>query len=158
MPECDTRVYLQVPTFFIFWTFSWVWLGVGRQNSLTVLWLGLYTLTAKGPGSILGWGTKVPQTMQHGQKKQKKILCRHVISDGVITIGHISIFSATWLFCSWRFRWFPLLKNLKKLVAASITEPFLERKLPSLRAQAERVGLGQGSIKSQSKSGSWATG
>ena len=34
------------------------WLG----NSLAVQWLGLYPLTAKGQGSIPGWGTKVPQT------------------------------------------------------------------------------------------------
>ena len=34
------------------------WLG----NSLAVQLLGLYTLTAKGQGSIPGWGTKVPQT------------------------------------------------------------------------------------------------
>ena len=28
--------------------------------------------TAKGPGSIPGWGTKISQTGQHGQKKKKK--------------------------------------------------------------------------------------
>ena len=30
-------------------------------NSLVVQWLGLCTLTASGPGSILGQGTKIPQ-------------------------------------------------------------------------------------------------
>lgn len=30
-------------------------------NSLVVRWLGLCTLTASGRGSILGWGTKMPQ-------------------------------------------------------------------------------------------------
>ena len=34
-------------------------------NSLVVQWLGLCTFTAKGLGSIPGWGTKIPQ---HGQK------------------------------------------------------------------------------------------
>ena len=27
--------------------------------------------TAEGPGSIPGWGTKIPQAMQYGQKKKK---------------------------------------------------------------------------------------
>ena len=30
--------------------------------------LGLHALTAKGPGSIPGWGTKTPQAVQRGQK------------------------------------------------------------------------------------------
>ena len=130
-----------------------MWVAVGRQNSLTVQWLGLYTRTAEGPGSILGWGTKIPQTMEHDQKeKKKKILCRHVINDGVITIGHMSIFWATWLFSySWRFRWFPLFNILEKLVATSLTEPFLERSFPHLEHRLKRVGLGQGSIKSHNQ-------
>ena len=37
-----------------------------------VQWLGLLILTAKGLGSVLAWGTKIPQTMQHGWKKKKK--------------------------------------------------------------------------------------
>ena len=36
-------------------------------NSLTVQWLGLQALTAEGPGSIPGWGTKIPQAAQHAQ-------------------------------------------------------------------------------------------
>ena len=32
-------------------------------NSQGVQWLGRLTFTAKGPGSIPGWGTKIPQSM-----------------------------------------------------------------------------------------------
>ena len=35
-------------------------------------WLGLSTLTAGGPGLIPGQGTKIPQAMQCGQKKERK--------------------------------------------------------------------------------------
>ena len=35
----------------------------GFGNSLVVQWLGLCTLTAKSPGSIPGWGTKIPQAV-----------------------------------------------------------------------------------------------
>ena len=37
-----------------------------------VQWSGLCTFTAKGPGSIPGQGTKVPQATGRGQKKKKK--------------------------------------------------------------------------------------
>ena len=37
-------------------------------NSLEVQWLGLYTLTAEGSGSIPGQETKIPQAVQLGQK------------------------------------------------------------------------------------------
>ena len=40
-------------------------------NSLAVQWLGLGTLTAEGPGSIPGRGTKIPQAMCHGQNNKK---------------------------------------------------------------------------------------
>ena len=43
-----------------------------RGNSLAVQRLGLCTLSAKGPGSIPGWGTKIPQATKQGQKKKKK--------------------------------------------------------------------------------------
>ena len=33
-------------------------------------WLGLDTLTAKGLGSVLGWGTKIPQAAQCSQNKK----------------------------------------------------------------------------------------
>ena len=38
-------------------------------NSLAVQWLGLCALTAEGPGSIPGRGTKNPQAERRGQKK-----------------------------------------------------------------------------------------
>ena len=45
---------------------------VREGNSLVVQWLGLGGLTAEGPGSIPGRGTKISQATQHGQKKKKK--------------------------------------------------------------------------------------
>ena len=37
-------------------------------DSLVVQWLGFHAFTAEGLGSIPGWGTKIPQTVQHSQK------------------------------------------------------------------------------------------
>ena len=37
-------------------------------NSLAVQWLGVQTFITKGPGSVLGWGAKIPQAAWHGQK------------------------------------------------------------------------------------------
>ena len=42
-------------------------------NPLAVQWLGLHTFTAMGLGSLSGQGTKIPQAMQHSQKKKKHI-------------------------------------------------------------------------------------
>ena len=46
---------------------------MGCGTSLAVQWLGLHALTAKGPSSILDWGTKISQAMLHGQKKTNYI-------------------------------------------------------------------------------------
>ena len=35
-------------------------------------WLGLFALTAEGPGSILGWGTKIHKPHGHGVAKKEK--------------------------------------------------------------------------------------
>ena len=43
----------------------------GREF-LEVQWLGLQGLTAKSPGLIPDWGTKILQTMWHGQKSLKE--------------------------------------------------------------------------------------
>ena len=40
---------------------------------LVVQWLELCIFTAKGPGSIPGWGTKIPQVIQCGGKKLQKM-------------------------------------------------------------------------------------
>ena len=40
-------------------------------NSLAVQWLGLSAFIAEGPGSIPGWGMKIPQALRHSQKKKK---------------------------------------------------------------------------------------
>ena len=37
-----------------------------------VQWLGLGAFTAEGRSSIPGWGTKILQAVQHGQKEKKK--------------------------------------------------------------------------------------
>ena len=42
------------------------------EDFLMVQWLGLHAFTAKGLGSIPGWGTKAPQAVQCGKKKKKK--------------------------------------------------------------------------------------
>ena len=44
----------------------------GGGNSLVGQWLGLGALTAEGPGSIPGRGTKIPQATRCSQKKKKK--------------------------------------------------------------------------------------
>ena len=41
------------------------------ENSLAVQWLGLSAFTAEDLGSIPGWGTKIPQAVQCGQKEKK---------------------------------------------------------------------------------------
>ena len=38
-----------------------------RGNYLAAQWLGLQASTAGGMGSIPGWRTKIPQTVQCGQ-------------------------------------------------------------------------------------------
>ena len=44
---------------------------VSAGDFLVVQWLGLLASTLEGMGTVSGWGTKIPQTMQHGQKKKK---------------------------------------------------------------------------------------
>ena len=46
--------------------------GTVDLNSLTVQGLGIHALTAAGPGSIPGQGTKIPQTAPHWIKKKKE--------------------------------------------------------------------------------------
>ena len=41
---------------------------------LEVQWLGLSTFIAEGPGSIPGWGTKIPQAVQSDKKRKKGTL------------------------------------------------------------------------------------
>ena len=38
-------------------------------NSLAVQWLLLHAFTAEGPGSIPGWGAKIPQAVRRGREK-----------------------------------------------------------------------------------------
>jgi len=40
------------------------------ENSLVVQWLGLHTFTTESWGSTPGWGTEIPQAVQHGQINQ----------------------------------------------------------------------------------------
>ena len=43
------------------------------MTSLAVQWLRLHASTARGTGSIPGWGTKITQAAQHGQKQKTKL-------------------------------------------------------------------------------------
>ena len=45
---------------------------VNSGNSLAVLWLGLSPVTAKRPGSIPGWGTKIPQAVVLPKKRKRE--------------------------------------------------------------------------------------
>ena len=44
--------------------------GTFRLHFLVVQWLGLLAFTAEGLSSIPGWGTKIPQAAQRGQKRK----------------------------------------------------------------------------------------
>ena len=44
----------------------------GSGNSLVVQWLGFRASTARGPGSIPSWGTKILQATWHGQETNKQ--------------------------------------------------------------------------------------
>ena len=50
---------------------------VSAGDFLVVQWLGLLASTLEGMGTVSGWGTKIPQTMQHGPKK-KSICLSHL--------------------------------------------------------------------------------
>ena len=54
--------------------------------------LGLCTFTTKDPGSVLAWGTKIPQVQKHGPKKRKKIWD---IATAVYRGQHIALFTLT---------------------------------------------------------------
>ena len=56
-------------------------------------WLGLYILTAKGPGSILGWRIMIPQDERHSQEKKKYIYIythTHMIISSVQLLSNLS--------------------------------------------------------------------
>ena len=50
-------------------------------NSLVVQWLGLHAFTAKGPGSISGQGTKIPQASRRGQNQKNNTKQKNKISS-----------------------------------------------------------------------------
>ena len=45
--------------------------------------LGLLSSTTEGLGSIPGWGNKIPQAAQHGQKRKK---------ENLLKAGHIKAY------------------------------------------------------------------
>ena len=59
-------------------------------SSLVVQWLGLCALTAEGPGSIPGQGTKIPQAAWHSQNKKKKWEARLTITKLTTNISKLS--------------------------------------------------------------------
>ena len=56
---------------------------LSEGNSLAVQWLGLLALTAEGPGSIPGPGTKIPQATQRGQKNQSSVRAMLIIQGNI---------------------------------------------------------------------------
>ena len=83
-----------------------------------VQWLGFWTSTAGGSGSILGQGTKIPQIGQRGQKKKKKMgkkkkRCQEREVHNSVPSVHACMpnhFSRVWLFVTpWTVAcWVPL--------------------------------------------------
>ena len=61
--------------------------GSVLRNSLAVQWLRLHVFAAEGPGSIPGWGTKIPQAHGEARKKSEwgsvlRIRLETVLTDG----------------------------------------------------------------------------
>lgn len=56
---------------------------INSGNFPVVQHLGLGAFTAEGPSSTLGWGTKIPQASQNGQKKKKN----HIILKAILYVG-----------------------------------------------------------------------
>ena len=59
------------------WSFPIIF--ISRKHSRTpvvVQWLGLYTSTAEGVGSIPGWGTEIPRAVGGQKKKRKHMSCQ----------------------------------------------------------------------------------
>ena len=44
---------------------------VSAGNFLAVQWLGLLASTVEGMGTVPGWGTKIPQTMQQAAEARE---------------------------------------------------------------------------------------
>ena len=60
---------------------EWKFRQVCVSVSLRIGFLGLGALTARGQGSIPGWGTKSLQATQHGQRKKRLIFIACLIYD-----------------------------------------------------------------------------
>ena len=105
---------LDVTFFFL----NWRHLG----NSLMVQYLGLGALTARGLDSLPGWGIKIPQAMQHSQKRNKNwrylnlnfrymmdtflylnmshAICRHICTKKLLLyIWNSDLTGVLWFFC-----------------------------------------------------------
>ena len=55
-------------------------------NALAVQWLGLCALTAKGPSSVSGQGTKIPQAAQHDSPQKIIIINLIFICSRYLTL------------------------------------------------------------------------
>ena len=54
-----------------------------KWNSLVVQWLGLCAVTAEGAGLTPGWGTKIPQAAQLGEKKKNIYIYIYIYIYGI---------------------------------------------------------------------------
>lgn len=62
-------------------------LRIGK--SLAAQWLGLSDFTAEGPGSVLGWESKIPQAVQSGEKL--RIVPTSYFSSGIVYVEKLLI-------------------------------------------------------------------
>ena len=51
------------------------------ENPLAVQWLGLHSFTAKQCASVPGWGTKIPQAMQHSQNEHTHTHHKNILKN-----------------------------------------------------------------------------
>ena len=75
LSHCRQTLYLlshQSLAHFVLKLFSYCWVsGVLCREFPMVQCLGLCAFTVRGPNSIPGWGTKIPQAAWHGQTNKK---------------------------------------------------------------------------------------
>ena len=65
---------------------------------LAVQWLGLSAFTAKGPGPVPGWETKILQAVEHSSPQTQKMRMVHTMDYySAIKKNEILLFATTWM-------------------------------------------------------------